>query len=266
MTEPDRDAEVTRRYRALDREEPARALDEAILSAACGAVETHPAPLVAPTARRRWYVPLAAAAVIVLSVVVTLQMQREPSDGESMVPPAPSPPAGQEEAAPAAPPAAAVPKAEATRDAATESRVAAPVKAEPQRMTREPRAVSVPPPSAARLPSPAPVPQPFQERRIPGTAESEGAAAAPVGRAAPAPEDRGAPRQAIQGDRPGRMAADALSKPAEEAEPPERWLERIAALRREGRAKEADELYTEFRRRYPGYRIPDAMREQVLPR
>ena len=52
----------------------------------------------------------------------------------------------------------------------------------------------------------------------------------------------------------------------EAVEPPEKMLERIAALRREGRGKEADDLYAEFRRRFPDYRIPDAMREQVLPR
>ena len=52
----------------------------------------------------------------------------------------------------------------------------------------------------------------------------------------------------------------------ESVEPPEKILERITALRREGRAKEADDLYAEFKRRFPDYRIPDAMREQVLPR
>jgi hypothetical protein len=43
-------------------------------------------------------------------------------------------------------------------------------------------------------------------------------------------------------------------------------LERIAMLRREGRQKEADDLYAEFRRRFPDYRIPESMRELVLPR
>jgi hypothetical protein len=52
----------------------------------------------------------------------------------------------------------------------------------------------------------------------------------------------------------------------DQAEPPEKMLDRIAALRREGRGKEADDLYAEFKRRFPDYRIPDAMREQVLPR
>jgi len=37
-------------------------------------------------------------------------------------------------------------------------------------------------------------------------------------------------------------------------------------MRRDGRHAEADEAYAAFRRRYPEYRIPDALREQVLPR
>lgn len=246
MTEPERDAEISRRYRALDREEPPRALDEAILSAAHGEVETHPAPLVAPTARRRWYVPLAAAAVIVLSVVVTLQMQREQPDAELGAPP-PSPPASQEDAVPAAPPAPAAPKAEAPRDKAAESRAAPPAAAAPRR-------------------SPAPASQAVQERPFPGPTGSEGTVVAPPGRAPAAPPRALEAPRSLERDRASGTSADALSKRAEEAEPPERWLERIAALRREGRAKEADELYAEFRRRYPEYRIPDAMRDQVLPR
>jgi len=49
-------------------------------------------------------------------------------------------------------------------------------------------------------------------------------------------------------------------------EPPEAWLARIAELRRAGRHAEADESYAGFRRRYPDYRIAEALRKQVLPR
>ena len=254
MTEPERDAEISRRYRALDREEPPRALDEAIISAAHGAVETHPAPLVAPTARRRWYVPLAAVAVIVLSVVVTLQMQREQSDGEFMPLPPPSPPASPKEAAPAAPPA--------SRDASVPRRAPGTMKAKERPMAPEPKPAG----SAVPQQPAAPVPQAPLEKPFSAADESAGPAAAAVGRLAPMPEERGASRQSIEADRPGRMAADALQKRAEQAESPERWLDRIVALRREGRHKEADEAYAEFKRRYPEYRIPDAMRKHVLPR
>ena len=40
-------------------------------------------------------------------------------------------------------------------------------------------------------------------------------------------------------------------------EPPERWLERIVQLRKEGKHEEADKLLAEFKRRYPDYRIPE---------
>ena len=44
---------------------------------------------------------------------------------------------------------------------------------------------------------------------------------------------------------------------------PERELERIAELRRQGRDEEADKALAEFRKRYPDYRIADVMRQQV---
>ena len=68
---------ISRRYRELPREEPPHALDDAILAASRRAVQAHPAPLVAPSGRRRWYVPVAAAAVITLAVAVTLHVQHD---------------------------------------------------------------------------------------------------------------------------------------------------------------------------------------------
>jgi hypothetical protein len=46
-------------------------------------------------------------------------------------------------------------------------------------------------------------------------------------------------------------------------ESPERWLERIAGLRRAGRHGEADKALAEFRTRYPDYRIPEEVRAKV---
>lgn len=49
-------------------------------------------------------------------------------------------------------------------------------------------------------------------------------------------------------------------------ETPEKWLERIARLREAGKAREADESLAEFRKRYPDYKMSEAMRARVAPR
>jgi hypothetical protein len=68
---------------------------------------------------------------------------------------------------------------------------------------------------------------------------------------------------------PGALA-DASARPmgrasvqASLAEPPERWLERIAQLRTEGKHAEADKELAEFRRRHPDYHISDAVLQKV---
>jgi FtsZ-interacting cell division protein ZipA len=78
----DDDAKVSARYRELAREEPPRHVDDAILAAARRATASRPAPLVAPSGRRRWYVPVAAAAIIVLAVAVTVHVERQQPDFE----------------------------------------------------------------------------------------------------------------------------------------------------------------------------------------
>jgi hypothetical protein len=65
------------------------------------------------------------------------------------------------------------------------------------------------------------------------------------------------------------LAAPAARPQAAEeraAADPERELERIAQLRAQGRDAEADRALEQFRKRYPDYRIADAMWERVKPR
>ncbi|MGH8741147.1 MAG: hypothetical protein ACREUN_09565, partial [Burkholderiales bacterium] len=148
-----------------------------------------PAPLVAPTGRRRWYYPVAAAAVIVLAVAVEVLVERERPDPESALArqaPAPRP---------------AVP---------AENKAAAP---------------------AAKLER-----FKLEERRAQDSAESR------------APE----PARAAEAARADRLLGRQM------VEPPEKWLERIAELRKEGRHEEADKALEEFRKRYPEHKVPES--------
>jgi hypothetical protein len=45
-----------------------------------------------------------------------------------------------------------------------------------------------------------------------------------------------------------------------DAQPAEKWLEKIEALRRDGRKDDADDLLAEFKRRFPDYPLPAASR------
>lgn len=123
---------LSHRYRELPREEPPRALDDAILSASRRAL----------VRRRRWAVPLAAAAAITLAVAVTLQVRHDrPAEEVDAVSPAmklqeaPEPEAAKAERARRSPqPFAAAPSAPASADApARESRPAAGARLEASR-------------------------------------------------------------------------------------------------------------------------------------
>jgi hypothetical protein len=78
-----------------------------------------------------------------------------------------------------------------------------------------------------------------------------------------APAEASADRAEPAGRASAGVAAGKLSAPPQT---PEQWLERIAKLRDAGKAREADESLAEFKRRYPDYRIPEAMRARVAPR
>jgi hypothetical protein len=77
-------------------------------------------------------------------------------------------------------------------------------------------------------------------------------AAKPASRALAAPAPAAAGAAAQTSVLAGRLAKAELS--------PQAWLERIAELRKQGREREADESLVEFRKRYPDYKIPEALR------
>src|SRR5688572_8589764 len=205
------DKKISERYRELGAEEPPRHVDEAILAASRRAVHVHPAPLVPPTGRRRWYFPVAAAAIIMLSVAVTWHMQiDEGPDPNGYIAPAPAP---------------------------AEQHAAPPMEEQEQKLERQAPFAASPSPAPQVAPQAAP---PVAASRMEERARESAPAAG-----ARAPE-------AARADR-------ALGKIGEQAtEPPEKWLERIAALRKEGKHEEADKALEEFRKRYPDYRIPES--------
>ena len=102
--------------------------------------------------------------------------------------------------------------------------------------------------------------------RIEAPAEA-GKAAAP---AAPAAADNVMRPPALERkmeESPAAPAAQPERRLRQSAEAsPEQWLARIAELRRQGRDDEAERQLAEFRRRFPDYRIPQAMRDKVEPR
>src|SRR5439155_2381840 len=77
-----------------------------------------------------------------------------------------------------------------------------------------------------------------------------------------APQAAPASPPEVTGDRaeskPRTRALGAASEARTAEESPERWLERIADLRKQGRDDEADQQLAEFKKRYPDYKIPEA--------
>lgn len=247
MTEPDGDQKVTQAYRALGGEEPPRALDEAILAAA-------------RRSPSRWRVPLSIAAVLVLAVGVTLRMLPQRPDAESValapqviqtprpavVPEAPRDKVEQGESRPAASPADAKVARSDERRATLGAAGARARRAEaPPRMAQAPAARAPESAERADAAGAAAVPQ--------GAASASAPATPPVANEAP-----GEPAAAAAAA-DAQVQAPALAKLSEPVLTPEKWLERIAELRKQGREREAQESLAEFKKRYPDYKIPEAL-------
>lgn len=114
---------------------------------------------------------------------------------------------------------------------------------------------------------PVAVPKPaarMMQRDRAATDDAAGSISAERPPAAVAPAEKPRPRAEARAQQGGPTLADtarvaALVKELE-PQPPAKWLERIEALRREGRKGEADELLTEFKRRFPDHPLPPELR------
>jgi len=108
--------------------------------------------------------------------------------------------------------------------------------------------------SVALAPQVMETPRPAAPAQEAATPAPRAAAAADVAaRPAPASAAAGAVAES-------RMRMETAAKSAEAVQTPEAWLARIVELRKQGRRREADESLAEFRKRYPGYRIPEPLR------
>jgi hypothetical protein len=278
-----RDPRVSAVYRTLGEDRPPEALDAAILAASRRAVGAGPRR--PGFSLRRWALPVSVAAVVVLTMSLVVRVQLERPDLESAARMPAAPPAAEKKAAPRDAKAEVdnlskrsearlpEPKAKASSVAPAAS-APAPEATQRERQTLRPPAAPAP---AAAPPARALVAEPRAPRSAPAQAAAPsqlgaastvqpGAASSVAGARAdhPSSGDAASAGRAV----PSAALEDRARASAEQAgkkdESPRDWLERIARLRREGRAKEADESLAEFRRRYPNYEIPKELRDAVL--
>ena len=112
-----------------------------------------------------------------------------------------------------------------------------------------------PEPPAAAMDLPAPAGESVADvARAPVVGEEGPRAAAP----APLMRSRVAPEAGASAVRPAPKKSALIRE--YENQTPEKWLEKIAELRRDGRTTEADEMLAEFKKRFPGYPLPAALR------
>jgi len=277
----ERDPRLDRLYRDAAREAPPARLDAAILAAARR--EAHARPRSLSTTLRRWHVPVSIAAVVIVSVSLVILVREE--GGEQIVP-APVPavaPTAEQPAAPALQPApatvageAAQPQAAAPAPPRRESREDASVPAALGKLADSARPEPGPPEvsSAGAMVTPESGARPLQlslaaprvaEERAASPSAEAGTAGRMAGASAVATEPLVA-RSAADAPQVKSMARAVAAKPPEqdrlpvwhafEKEPPQKWLAQIEELRRQGRAAEAEEMLSEFKRRFPGHPLP----------
>lgn len=118
-------------------------------------------------------------------------------------------------------------------------------------------------PASKPAPPPAAKPKPKVRDAAPAGEMAGALSGAPREPAAASAERQrarvAAPAQKKEGAVPDAAYVAGLIRQLE-SQPPEKWLERIEALRREGRTADADEMVAEFKRRFPAHPLPEALR------
>ena len=275
----EQDPQLAALYRAGADAAPPAHLDDAIRAAARREVAAGPRR----SGARRWTVPVSLAAVVVLSVsVVTMMRERGADRPEAMMPPPAEAPAARMQSEIvkreiAEPPTATAPEAMSKRRSATPPPAAAPA---------EPAAKAGPAPvqtferagagrateaeqgmvSGSESRAKAVAAEPIRAEDSAG-ARRDSAPPQPQMRSAPAPmADMSSGAGGSASTKPVAPAAALSAAPARPLwqdlvrEPPGKWLQRIAELRRAGQTADAEALVAEFRRRFPDQRLPEDLR------
>ena len=260
------DPQLAALYRAGADAAPPAHLDDAIRAAARREVAAGPRR----AGVRRWAVPVSLAAVLVLSVSVVTMMREQGADRlESVILPPPEipvvtvqrevaePPAATPLRQPVLPPPAATPA-----EPAAKAGVSAPVQTFERAAEAEQGMATAGIESRAKVAAAEAI-------------RAEDSAVARRNSAPPQPQIRSAP--APMADMASGAGVSASIKPAAPAaalsvapksalwqdlvrEPPEKWVQRIAELRRAGQTADAEALAAEFRRRFPDQRLPENLR------
>lgn len=239
-------SEVSRVYREGARDEPPAGLDDAILAAARREVAARPKPA---RALHSWYLPVSIAAALVVSVTLTLLVVER----------------GEEPLVPAVPrlvPPSETPASQPSPQPAPETQRAARPKETVPAVTPQTK----PAPAQRQVAKkPTAEPKPFADEAAAHPATGTASDLSPSsgamrGGGAASPATEAAPAQPMLRERaagqPAMKSMDRAGTPEKDTLPPEKWLEKIAELRRQGRIAEAEASLAEFKKRYPGYAVP----------
>lgn len=261
--DPERDPVLDRVYAARSRDEPPVSLDDAIRAAVRREVRAKPRAFQA--ALGGWRVPISIAAILIVSVTVVMLMREERGELPQVAP-------REENASGALHQQTVRP---ALRDSAEESRPQQPENRAPKPLPEGQRTTPASPGAQSALPSQSAALERMKDSgAASGSGALEAAPSAPKASpgAAPVPGEASGMRPDFKPSAasrpPLREAESPRDQPATsvagspwsglDAEPPEKWLERIEQLRRAGRTADAEEMLAEYRRRFPSRPLPPA--------